>query len=123
VTFEMFIVALPTLVTVNACGVEAPTFTLPKETLLGVTEICACGRMAVALKGTRRLAAEELLRIAMLPVIVLPDVGVKLAVNEALCPGPICMGNDKPEMLKPMPEGVASETFTPPVPPLVSVTV
>ena len=48
-----------------------------------------------------------LLMIEMLPLALPAVTGAKLAVSEALCPGLIVSGKDRPVILKSVPEAAA----------------
>ena len=64
-----------------------------------------------------------LLVIDMLPLTLPVAVGAKRAVNDALCPALIVTGAVIPLMLNPVPETLAAEIVTLPVPVLFNVTV
>jgi hypothetical protein len=64
-----------------------------------------------------------LLVIDILPLALPAATGAKPAVNDALCPALIVTGVDIPLMLNPVPETLAAEIVTLPVPVLFNVTV
>jgi len=77
----------------------------------------------VPLSAIARGDPGALLVIDMLPLTLPVTVGAKRAVNDAFCPPLIVTGAVIPLMLHPVPETLAAEIVTLPVPVLFNVTV
>jgi hypothetical protein len=93
--------ALPELLTVTDWVLVAPTATLPKLTLEGVTEIRGCTPVPLIEIGVGEFAAS--LINEMLPVMLPIAPGVKLAVKALDWPGARVSGNARPLNPKPLP--------------------
>jgi hypothetical protein len=81
------------------------------------TAVKVAGVTAVPLSGICKLGFEAFDVTVTVPVDVPADVGAKVTVNDALCPGPSTTGGVIPEMLYPVPEAAAAEivALVPPV--------
>jgi hypothetical protein len=90
VTCENDSVALPALRSVTCCEFVVPTAMLPKGTLVGVAEICACTPVPLSESVAGEFGA--LLVIEMLPEALPAAVGVNVAVNVPLDPAAIDVG-------------------------------
>jgi phosphoribosylcarboxyaminoimidazole (NCAIR) mutase len=122
--FDTVNVALPPFVIVIVCVVDALTFTFPKATLVGETDIAGCGAVVpVPVNATTTLGVAELFATVTLPVLPPVTVGANLATNVELCPAGIEIGNVKPETEYPDPAAVMFETVNAAFPPFVIVIV
>jgi hypothetical protein len=81
------------------------------------------GVTAVPVRGIDKLGFEAFEVTVTVPLNVPADVGVKVTLNDALCPGVKVTGGVIPEILNPVPAAVAAEivTLVPPVFVTVSV--
>jgi hypothetical protein len=81
------------------------------------------GVTAVPVRGIDKLGFEAFEATVTVPLNVPADVGVKVTLNDALCPGVKVTGGVIPEILNPVPAAVAAEivTLVPPVFVTVSV--
>jgi hypothetical protein len=94
-----------------------PTTTLPTATVVGLTlRLPAAAAVPVRLKASVRFGFDAFDVMATLPLKLLAKGGVKVILNDALCPGVSVRGAEIPDMLKPVPLTVAEEivAFTPP---------
>jgi len=104
-----------------ACEFGAPTVTLPKLTLAGVSASAGCA--PVPLSEIVVTAFGALLFIVTDPVIATAEEGVMEAGNVLVCPAANVNGVVSPLIPKPVPETPAWEIVMLAVPPFVSVIV
>lgn len=112
--------AVPGLLMVSVWVLLTPTATLLKLALPGITEICGCTPLPVSEIVVGEFVA--LLTTLRLPVVLPAALGAKLTVRTKLWPAARVMAPVKPLTLNPAPMIAACETFTLPVPVLVSET-
>jgi hypothetical protein len=112
----------PVALSVPVCVPVVPTTTLPALTAVALRVPWLCVT-AVPLRVTLRAGFVASESIMTLPLTLPADLGAKVTLKEALCPGVRINGVVSPEMLKPEPETVAWEMveFVPPVFRTVSV--
>jgi hypothetical protein len=118
VTFAPLAVRVPPAVPLE------PVTTLPTATVMGLTlKVPGVAAVPVPLNATVRLGFDAFDVTAILPLKLFADGGVKVTLNDALCPGANINGVVIPAMLNPVPLTVAAEivAFTPPVFLMVSV--
>jgi hypothetical protein len=89
---------------------------LVKVRLTGVT-VSVAGATPVPLNAMVKLGFDAFDVMEMVPLNVFADGGVKVTLNEALCPGVNVRGAVMPDMLNPLPLSVAAEIvmFEPPL--------
>jgi hypothetical protein len=104
-----------------ACEFGAPTVTLPKFTLDGVSTIAGCA--PVPFSEIVVTAFGALLFIVTVPLIATAEEGVIVAVNVLVWPAANVSGVVSPLIPKPTPETLAWDIVTVAVPPFVNVTV
>src|SRR5277367_623605 len=83
----IFKAALPVLVSVTFFVALLPTATLLKASADGLIDICACGAGTVPLRLILSGDPGALETMETVPVGLPADVGVSVAVNEAVWPG------------------------------------
>jgi hypothetical protein len=95
----------------------APTTTLPTATAGLTLKVPGAGAVPVPLNVMGRLESDAFDVTEILPLKVFADGGVKMTLNDALCPGVSVNGVVIPDMLNPVPLTVAAEivALTPPV--------
>jgi hypothetical protein len=120
-TDEIVRLAPPPFVSVKLCEPLVPVATFPKAALVGVAANCGC--VPVPLKGIVNGEFGALLTIEMFPLAAPLVVGANCALNVVVCPAPSVSGVLNPLMLSPVPDAVACEIVTLPVPEFVSVIV
>jgi len=106
VTCEMVKLAVPVFFRLIGCELLVPTVTLPKFTVVGVTEISGC----VAVPDSEITVGEvgALLVMEMLPLALPAAVGANTALNDTLAPAAtVCAVS--PCTLKPAPVTVTCE--------------
>lgn len=113
-------VAVPGFCTVMVCVLVTPTVTFPKLTADGVTVIK--GFTPVPLKEMLRGELVALLVTAMLPVALPETAGVKVTLNDVLCPAAKVTGKAMADRLKPVPLAAICEMLTLEFPLFVKVT-
>jgi hypothetical protein len=95
-----------------------PTTTLPTATVVGLTlRVPGAAAVPVPLNARVKFEFDAFDVMATLPLKLLADGGVKVTLNDALCPGVSVSGVLIPVMPNPVPLTVAAEivAFTPPV--------
>jgi hypothetical protein len=95
-----------------------PVTTLPTATVMGLTlKVPGVAAVPVPLNATVRPGFDAFDVTEILPLKLFADGGVKMTLNDALCPGVSVKGVEIPDMLNPLPLSVAPEivTFTPPM--------
>lgn len=112
----------PELLTVTACCVAPPTWTLPNGMLLGLTTICACVARPVPVNVTIVGVVEALLVIAIVPVTGPTVVGANWILSVPDFPAGILIGRENaPVILKAFDEITICVTDTVAVPGLFIV--
>jgi hypothetical protein len=106
----------PVFVTVSVWVLFCPTTTLLNVRRVGVS-VSVAGLTAVPLNATVRPAFDAFEVMVILPLKLFADGGVKVTLNDALCPGVNVSGVLIPDRPKPAPVTVAAAivVFTPPV--------
>ena len=122
VAAEIVALAPPVFVTVSVWLELWPTVMFVKVRLVG-DAVRVAGVTAVPVRGIDKLGFEAFEATVTVPLNVPADVGVKVTLNDALCPGVKVTGGVIPEILNPVPAAVAAEivTLVPPVFVTVSV--
>ena len=112
----------PVALNVPVCDPLVPTTTLPTFTAVALRVPWLCVT-AVPLRVTLRAGFVASESIMTLPLTLPADLGAKVTLKDALCPGVRVNGVASPEMLKPEPVTVAWEMveFMPPAFRTVSV--
>src|SRR5208283_1459856 len=113
--------AVPVFLIVSACVLLAPTMTLPKLALAGLTEICGC--VPVPLNAIVAGEFVALLTTLRLPVALPALAGAKPTVSVKLCPAARSPAPEQPLTVNPAPLMAACEMVTLPVPLFVTVIV
>ena len=123
VTAEIVVLVPPVLVTVSVWLEFCPTVTFVNVRLVGNGVRTAGVPTADPVKGIDKLGFEAFELTVTVPTKLLAEVGVKVTVNDVLCPGVSVTGGVMPEMLNPAPATVAAEivVLVPPVFVTVSV--
>ena len=110
----------PVFVNVSDLPLLLPTWTLPKERVVGFAAIVA-GVTPVPVSGILRLGFDPLEVMLMLPLAAPLAVGANSTVNVVLCPAFNVTGRVKPLRLNPLPLAVAAEMVRAVPPVLVKV--
>ena len=113
--------AVPVFLIVSAWLLLAPTITLPKLALAGLTEICGCMPVPPSAIVVGEFVA--LLTTLRLPVALPAVAGAKLTVRVKLCPAARVMAPEHPLKVNPAPLMEACEMVTLPVPLFITVIV
>jgi hypothetical protein len=95
-----------------------PTTTLPTATVVGLTlSVPAGAAVPVPLNASVRFGFDAFDVMVTLPLKLFAEGGVKVILNDALCPGVSVRGALIPDMVNPVPLTLAAEmvAFTPPV--------
>ena len=93
-TCENVSVALPLFFSVIGCELVFPTLTVPKLTLDGLADICACAPVPVRLITNGD--GVPLVASVMLPLAAVADDGVNTALNVMLPPATIVLEVERP---------------------------
>ena len=114
-------VAVPGFLMVSVWELVTPTVTLPKLTLEGMMEICACAPVPLRVIATGEFVA--LLTTVTLPERLPVEAGAKVTLKVVDCPAARLSGNAIPVTLKPAPLALTCEMETLEFPVFFSVTV
>jgi hypothetical protein len=113
-------VALPPFFSVMGCELVFPTLTVPKLTLDGFADICACAPVPVKLITNGD--GVPLVASVMLPLAAVADDGVNTALKLKLPPAVIVEDVESPVWLMPPPATLIWEKVSVALPLFVSVT-
>jgi len=95
------------LVRVSVSDFGVPTWTLPNATLVGFGTRSP-GAVPVAESGMLRLASDPVEVMLTLPVTAPLAAGLKVTVNDVLCPAERVRGSARPLKLNPVPVAAAA---------------
>lgn len=120
-TLEIVTFEFPLFVKVTGNEMLLPVLTLPKLRLVGLAPNKCVALTPVPLREIVSGELGALLRRTTDPLTVPAAAGANTALNVAVLPAAIVSGTVRPVVLKPVPEGVASEIVTLALPPFVKV--